>query len=187
MIWFEDCSLLLDCPSQAVGIAACVDFSDYIECLQIDDGDESVSGKGYVCALSIWLHEDAPSAATADANALDSLLGGDVENNKLCAGGDECFGSSGVNLRRLAPRAFAWRVAVTFFAAISMTETVPSHAFATQACLPSDETSNPSAPRPTGITVSFQSPPGGPGGGPPGPRIPGGGTPAPCQSGAPAP
>src|SRR5580704_2932497 len=80
---------------------------------------------------------------------------------------------SGVNLRRLAPRALAARVAVTFFTAISITEIVPSPALATQTCLPSGETSNPSEPRPTGITVSFQSPPGGPGIGPGG--IPGGG------------
>src|SRR5262249_41515628 len=69
-----------------------------------------------------------------------------------------------------------------FFAPISITEIVPSQAFATHACVPSGVTSNPSDPPPTGITVSFQSPPGGPGG-PPVPRAPGGGSPAPCQFG----
>src|ERR1035437_887720 len=89
---------------------------------------------------------------------------------------------SGVNLRRLAPGTLAARVATTFLAAISITETVPSQALATQASLPSGETSKPSEPRPTGMTVSCQSPPGGvgggPGGGPPAPGpAPGGGPP----------
>src|SRR5579863_9195442 len=97
------------------------------------------------------------------------------------------FVPSGVNLSRLAPWALAWRVAVTFLAAISMTERVPSQALATHACAPLGVTSKPSEPRPTGMTVSFQSPPGGPGGGPPGARVPGGGTPAPDHEGAPVP
>src|SRR5579859_3232880 len=93
---------------------------------------------------------------------------------------------SGVNFRRFAPRALAASVAVTFFASISITEIVPSPAFATHACFRSGETSKPSEPRPTGTTVSFQSPPGGPGGGPPGrPGVPGEGAPGLCDGGGP--
>jgi hypothetical protein len=48
-------------------------------------------------------------------------------------------------------------VSVTFFDATSMIEIVPSCALAAQISLPPGETSKPSAPRPTGTTVSFQS------------------------------
>src|SRR5216683_1534987 len=83
---------------------------------------------------------------------------------------------SGVNLSRFAPRTSTASVCTTCFVATSMTEIVPSWAFATHASLPSGDTSKPSGPLPTGTTVSSQSsrgtglaPPGGPGGGPPGP------------------
>src|SRR5690242_15611247 len=72
---------------------------------------------------------------------------------------------SGVNFSRLAPLTFAGRVAVTFLVVRSTIETVPSPAFATQSSFWSGETSKPSQPFPTGTTVSFQSPPGGPIGG----------------------
>ena len=65
---------------------------------------------------------------------------------------------SGVNFRRLAPVTFALNVCNTFLPARSRMEIVPSCAFAAQSSLPSGETSKPSAPRPTEITVSSQSP-----------------------------
>src|ERR1035438_7853019 len=80
---------------------------------------------------------------------------------------------SGVNFSRFAPATFTSSVATTFFVAMSITDTVPSWALATHASLPSGDTSKPSDPRPTGITISFQSPPGAPGGGPGGPPAPG--------------
>src|ERR1700726_982571 len=63
---------------------------------------------------------------------------------------------SGVNFRRFAPRTLAFRVCTTFLAARSTTEIVPSWALATQISLPSGETSKPSEPLPTGMTVSVQ-------------------------------
>jgi hypothetical protein len=64
-----------------------------------------------------------------------------------------------VNFSLFARRNGTFTVSVTCFAAVSMIDTVPSCAFATQSSLPSGERSNPSAPRPTGTTVTRQSPP----------------------------
>src|SRR5579871_675168 len=64
---------------------------------------------------------------------------------------------SGVNFSRFAVATFAFTVSITFFAAKSTIEIVPSPALAAQISLPSGDTSNPSAPRPTAITVSLQS------------------------------
>src|ERR1700692_1586044 len=63
---------------------------------------------------------------------------------------------SGVNLTRFAPRTFAFRVWTTFLAEMSMTEIAPSCALPTQISFPTGETSKPSEPLPTGITVSVQ-------------------------------
>ena len=63
---------------------------------------------------------------------------------------------SGVNFKRFAPRTFTFSVCTTFLAARSMTEMVPSCALAAQISFPSGETSKPSEPLPTGITVSVQ-------------------------------
>src|ERR1700686_1321900 len=88
---------------------------------------------------------------------------------------------SGVNFRRFAPRILASRVCTTFLAARSMMEMEPSCALATQISFLSGETSKPSDPFPTGITVSVQfilGPRGGPAGPPdlgPDPGAPGGG------------
>src|SRR5207244_12580628 len=85
---------------------------------------------------------------------------------------------SGVNFSRLAPRTSAPSVCTTALLVRSMIEIVPSCALATQASRPSGDTSIPSAPRPTGTTVSVQStqdaPPGAAAGGAGGPGGPGG-------------
>ena len=97
-IYFEGCFLLLDCPGEAVGIGARVDLSHYFECLQIDDGNETIVGEGDVCTLAVGLDEDASTAGTTDLDALHFLLGGNIENDKLGAGGDEGFGAVGCEL-----------------------------------------------------------------------------------------
>src|SRR5437762_14391383 len=63
---------------------------------------------------------------------------------------------SGVNLRRLEAKIFASNVAVTFLLARSIMDSEPSCEFAVYNSRPSGETSKPSSPLPTPITVSFQ-------------------------------
>ena len=64
-----------------------------------------------------------------------------------------------MNFSLFARRNGTFTVSVTCFAAVSMIDTVPSCAFATQSSLPSGERSNPSAPRPTGTAITRHSPP----------------------------
>src|SRR5207237_1438122 len=96
---------------------------------------------------------------------------------------------SGVNFSRFAPFTEIGIVCAAFFPAMSIVVTVASCALAAQISFPSGETSNPSAPRPAAMLVTFHvlraagagppgraepggAEPGGPsGGGPPGPGI----------------
>src|SRR6185503_15467521 len=89
---------------------------------------------------------------------------------------------SGVNASRLAPNTLASILSTRVFDARSITAMVPSSAAAVQSCLPSGDTSKPSEPRETLITVCTQSCRGcglDPGGGPAcsapggGPKLPG--------------
>src|SRR3984885_3267904 len=63
---------------------------------------------------------------------------------------------SGVNFRRLECLVRTLKVCVTLLVAVSITETVPSAALATQTSLSSGERSMPSTALPTGMFVSFQ-------------------------------
>src|SRR6185503_6218779 len=64
---------------------------------------------------------------------------------------------SGVNASRLAPNTLASILSTRVFDARSITAMVPSSAAAVQSCLPSGDTSKPSEPRETLITVCTQS------------------------------